>query len=90
MRVPRFFLLESISIAMLSVTLLCGCTGAGNDVRIKTGDGTIILSLLRSNAIRVQVVPEGSVLPEELVYTEKVKAPRYRVSKDDSEPSVYE
>ena len=76
-------LLTCISVCLLSVGLFCRCDGSGNGVRIETGDGTLILSPLRSNAVRVQVVPEGSVLPEELVYTEKVKAPKYRVRKDD-------
>lgn len=77
MKPPALFLL-----ALLSVGLLCRCAGAGNTVKIETGDGTLILSPLRSDAVRVQVVPEGSVLPGELVYTEKVKAPKYSVSKD--------
>ena len=77
MKPPALFIL-----ALLSIGLLCRCVEAGNDVKIETGDGTLILSPLRYNAIRVQVVPKGSVLPEELVYTEKVKAPKYNVSKD--------
>ena len=79
----RHGLLTCISVCLLSIGLLCRCGGAGNGVRIKTEDGTLILSPLRSNAIRVQVVPDGSVLLDELVYTEKVKAPKYRVREDD-------
>ena len=67
----------------LCIVLSCRCAGNGDALKIKTGDGTLILSPLRSNAIRVQVVPDGSLLPQELVYTEKVKAPKYKVRKDD-------
>ena len=75
-------LLKCISVCLLSVGLLCRCGGSGDGVRIKTEDGTLILSPLCSDAVRVQVIPKGSVLLDELVYTEKVKVPRYRVSKD--------
>ena len=57
------------SAAILSLCLLSGCS-SGNEVRIKTGDGTLILSPLRSDAIRVRVVPKGSEPLEELIYTE--------------------
>ena len=68
----------------LCIVLSCRCTGSGKALTIETGDGTLILSPLRSDAIRVQVVPEGSVLPQELVYTERVKAPEYKVHNDDA------
>ena len=71
----------------LGVAALCGCSGR-NNVQIKTEDGTLILSPLYSNAIRVQLVPEGSTLLEELVYTEKVPAPKFSVSKDASSVTV--
>ena len=67
---------------VLCIVLMCRCSGAGKAVKIETGDGMLILSPLRSNAVRVQLVPEGSVLPEELVYTEKVRAPKFNVRKD--------
>ena len=67
---------------VLCIVLMCRCSGAGKVVKIETGDGMLILSPLRSNAVRVQLVPEGSVLPEELVYTEKVRAPKFSVRKD--------
>ena len=67
-----------------SILLLSGCSGTGRAVKIETGDGTLILSPLCSNAVRVQVVPEGSVLLEELVYTEKVPAPKFSVRRDAS------
>ena len=69
---------------LLSVVLLSRCSGSGKAVKIKTEDGTLILSPLHSNAIRVQLIPEGSVLLEELIYTEKVPAPKYSVRKDAS------
>ena len=69
---------------LLSVVLLSRCSGSGKAVKIKTEDGTLILSPLHSNAIRVQLIPEGSALLEELIYTEKVPSPKYSVSKDAS------
>ena len=68
----------------LCIVLSCRCTGSGKALTIETGDGTLILSPLRSDAIRVQIVPEGSALPQELVYTERVKTPGYKVHKDDA------
>ena len=73
---------------ILSVTLaLCAAiltfSSCKNDsVRIKTADGTLILKPLYDNAVRVQVVPKGQTLPEELVYTENVSTPGWSVSRD--------
>ena len=73
------------AVLVLGIVSLCRCSDSGKAVRIKTEDGrTLILSPLYSNAIRVQVIPEGQQLLEELIYTEKVPAPRYSVSKDAS------
>jgi len=75
-------LFRPFGLAVACILLLGGCAGKGRAVKIETEDGTLILSPLYSNAIRVQVVPEGSVLSEELVYTEKVAKPRFKVRRD--------
>ena len=63
--------------------LVLGCTP--DRVTIPTRDGTLVLQALTDNAIRVQVIPEGARLPEELVYTEKVPVPDVQIRKNRSE-----
>ena len=71
----------SAVMALCAVTLtFSSCQN--HSVRIKTADATLVLKPLYDNAVRVQVIPSGQTLPEELVYTEKVAAPKYKVSKD--------
>ncbi|MBO6069422.1 MAG: DUF4968 domain-containing protein, partial [Bacteroidales bacterium] len=67
----------------LCILMLCSLACSRDSIRIKTDDGTLILRPLYSNAVRVQVVPQGQTLPEELVYTEKVRTPKYKVQKSD-------
>ena len=59
-----------------------------DSVRIKTDDGTLVLKPLYDNAVRVQVIPKGQALPEELVYTEKVASPKFKVSTDDGNTTL--
>ena len=73
-----------LAVLVLGVVFFCRCSDTGKAVRIKTGDGTLILSPLYSNAVRVQVIPEGQKLLEELVYTEKVATPKFSVHRDGS------
>ncbi len=63
--------------------LLLGC--AKVPVKVSTPDGTLVLQPLTERSIRVQMIPEGAVLPEELVYTEKVSTPDYRITKTETE-----
>ena len=72
---PAFLTLCIVSLC------LCACS---KSVKIQTTDGTLVLSPLYSNAVRVQVIPDGQTLPEELVYTEKVRTPAFKVKKSDA------
>ncbi|MBR3526781.1 MAG: DUF4968 domain-containing protein [Bacteroidales bacterium] len=67
----------------LCIVSLCLCA-CSKSVKIQTTDGTLVLSPLYSNAVRVQVIPDGQTLPEELVYTEKVRTPAFKVKKSDA------
>ena len=67
----------------LATVLLCltACTG-GNGVRIRVDEGTLMLIPVAEDAVRVRLVPAGAAPLEELVFTEKVPAPKYRVKKE--------
>ncbi len=68
--------------ALVFIGLLCQC--AKDRVSISTPEGTLVLIPLTDNAIRVQVMPEGASLQEELVYTEKVQKPHFKTVKTET------
>ena len=72
------------AILALCFASLCLCACDNDSVKIKTSEGTIVLSPLYDNAVRVQIIPEGQALPEELVYTEKVRVPDFKVAESTS------
>ncbi|MCQ2186936.1 MAG: DUF4968 domain-containing protein [Bacteroidales bacterium] len=64
----------------LAVLALAACSGDG--VKLKTEDGTLCLRPLADNAVRVTLAGDLAVPElEELVYTENVTAPKYKVKK---------
>ena len=75
--------MKRLLLAFAFIGLLCQC--AQDRVSLYTPEGTLVLIPLSDNAIRVQVVPEGAKLPEELVYTEKVPVPAFKMQKTDKE-----
>ncbi|MBR5671541.1 MAG: DUF4968 domain-containing protein [Bacteroidales bacterium] len=70
----------SAAMALCAAALIFSSCKSGS-VSIRTADGTLVLKPLYDNAVRVQVVPKGQALPEELVYTEKVRAPKFKVDR---------
>ena len=70
----------------LPVILLAGCSR--QDVRIPTADGTLVLQPLTDNAIRVRLEPEGFQPLPELVYTERVAAPKFTTTRKDGTVEV--
>ena len=50
-------------------------------VRINTPQGTLCLEPIAEDAIRVRMTPEGAPELGELIFTEKVKAPRFTVER---------
>lgn len=81
-------LLRYSCIFLTCIASFCRCTGNGCSVDIETEAGIVRLSPLYNNAIRVQVLPDGYSPLEELVYTEKVRAPKFEVVKDDDKVEV--
>ena len=73
----RFFL----GLFLLAALVSCRVTTPG--VRFPVRDGTFLLIPMADDAIRVQLLPEGAAPLEELVFTEKVPAPKYRVKKEN-------
>jgi alpha-D-xyloside xylohydrolase len=70
-------------IILAACLLVLGCSQ--DRVSIDTPEGKLVLTPLTENAIRVQVIPEGAKVMEELVYTEKVPTPAFKMQKTDKE-----
>ena len=66
----------------ISLLLLVSCTG-GHGVRVRVVDATFMLVPVAEDAVRVQFVPDDAAPLEELVFTEKVTTPKYRVKKEN-------
>ena len=71
--------MKRILILVAGILLLAGC--ARKEVRIKTDEGTLVLQPLVDNAIRVRLEPADYKPLDELVYVEKVAAPKFKVTK---------
>ena len=57
-------------------------------VRINTPQGTLCLEPIAEDAIRVRMTPEGAPELGELIFTEKVKAPKYTVERNGGDVIV--
>lgn len=57
-------------------------------VCIDTDQGTLRIEPVAEDAIRVRLIPEGARPLEELIYTEPVKAPKYRVERRGGDITV--
>ena len=70
------------NLVLLSVLLLLlpACSG-NHGVRIRVDEGTLMLIPVADDAIRVRLVPGDAAPLEELIFTEKVPMPKYRMKK---------
>ena len=73
--------MKRIVFLLTGLLLLAGC--ARREVRIATDEGTLVLRPLLDNAIRVRLEPADYKPLPELVYTEKVDAPKFSVTRKD-------
>ena len=73
---------STVSYVAFALLLLVSCSDR-HGVRIKVDDGTLMLIPVAEDAIRVRLVPEGAAPLEELIFTEKVPMPKYRVKKEN-------
>ena len=71
---------KSLILTTFALLLLSACTG-GQGVSIRVDEGTLMLIPVAEDAIRVRLVPQGAKPLEELIFTEKVPMPKYRVQK---------
>ena len=71
--------MKRILILLAGVLLLAGCSQ--KEVRIATDEGTLVLQPLVDNALRVRLEPADYKPLDELVYVEKVAAPKFDVTK---------
>ena len=78
--------MKRFAILLAGVLLLTGC--APKEVRIDTDEGTLVLRPLLDNAIRVRLEPADYKPLPELVYTEKVAAPKFSVTRKDGAVTV--
>ena len=68
-------------ILLLSSLLVFGCkTGS---VKIKTSDGTLTVTPMTDNSVRVQMKGKPTHAVEELLFTEKVAAPAFEKTEDN-------
>ena len=66
--------------------LLAACRPGA--VRIDTPQGVLRLEPLAEDAIRVRMTPKGAPALEELIFTEPVKPPKYRVERNGGDVTV--
>ena len=66
--------------------MLAGCRPG--TVQIETPQGTLCLQPIAEDAIRVQMTPEGAPALSELIFTEKVKTPKYTVERSGGDVIV--
>ncbi len=76
----RFCLIVGISAILFS----CG----SESTQVKLDDDGLCLEPLTENAIRVRLVPEGAPALEELIFTEAVKTPRFKVRRSGGDVVV--
>ena len=62
--------------------LVSACGKVSGDVEIETSEGTLILTPMMDNAVRVRMMGNPTHEVEELIFTEKVPAPRFKVVKN--------
>ena len=70
----------------LAVAALSACQPG--TVRIDTPQGVLRLDPLADDAIRVRITPEGAPVLDELILTESVKPPKYRVERHEGDITV--
>ncbi len=68
---------------LLPLLLLAGACTQEKQVRIPLADGTLVLEPVTESAIRVRMGKENAPELEELIFTEKVKGPKFTITKDD-------
>ena len=71
---------------LLFLLMLAGCRPGV--VRIETPQGTLCLQPVAEDAIRVRMTPDGAPALSELVFTEKVKTPKYTVERSGGDVIV--
>lgn len=69
------------NLILLAVLLSCSACRS-DDVSIRTSSGTLILSPLADNAVRVRMAGEPTHPVEELIFTEEVEHPRFSRRED--------
>ena len=75
-------------IAIIPLLTLAFFSCREQEVRIPVPEGTLYLEPLTEDAIRVRVLPEGAVPLEELIYTQPVQKPKYRVRRSGGDVTV--
>ena len=81
----RMIILTVMLIGMVGIAVANNKDGIG--VTIPTVQGNMRIIPLADNAVRIKLYFMGAPELDELIYTEKVKAPKYKF--DESNPAVY-
>lgn len=80
--------MKRIIFCLASAIMLLSCTEKQSGVKIKTSEGTLIVTAMTDNAIRVQMMGKPTHNVEELVFTEKVPSPEFTKTEDKSSITV--
>ena len=71
---------------LICLLALAGCRPGA--VRIDTPQGTLCLEPMTEDAIRVRMTPEGAPELGELIFTEKARAPKFKVERSGGDVTV--
>jgi len=76
--------MKRIIFYLAAAILLISCNAEQQGVKISTSEGTLIVTPMVDNAIRVQMMGKPTHNVEELIYTEDVPTPEYKKTEDDN------
>jgi len=70
------------------VAIAVSCRPGVSSVEIETSTGTLVLTPMTDNSIRVRIAGAPTHAVEELIFTEDVRAPKFTVNEDESTLTV--
>ena len=73
---------------LLSLLVMLAAACQPKQVQIETAQGTLCLEPLADNAIRVRLMPGGARELDELIFTEQVRTPKYKVERSGDDVTL--
>lgn len=75
--------MRKIALFLASAIMLVSCGTKQQGVKVSTSEGTLIITPMADNAIRVQMMGKPTHDVEELIYTENLALPEFTKTEDD-------